>query len=269
MPFVETFYLYRNDAAAIHGVERVDMGQVRFMLEGSGTRTFADGHVEPSQQVMVNGPGTAAVSWHVDGPFHCFGISLRAIGWKALVGLPAHEVGNQVLDGVSLFGPEALALLVRLRRLDRLADMIRAAEPFLIARLQPVPAPHVALAIAVREWAASGEPGIEGLYARAPMSRRQVTRLCNEYFGGPPKLLERKYRAIRAAMRIYQGEDPKDAAARFSDQPHMIKELKRFTGHTPTTLKDGIDPILAATLENETFHFLPDVIPESVDASDP
>ncbi len=212
---------------------------------------------------FLTGPGTAATSYHVDGPMHCFGMSLRAIGWKALVGLPAHEVSNRVLDGVPLFGPEALALLVRLRRLDRLEDMIRAVEPFLLPRLKPVPPSHLALARAVREWAASGEAGIDGLFARADMSRRQVTRLCNEYFGGPPKLLERKYRAIRAAMKICRGDDPKDAAAPFSDQPHMIKELKRFTGHTPTSLRDGADPLLAMTLDNESFQFLPDVIPES------
>jgi len=216
--------------------------------------------------VTINGPAAAAATYHVEGPFHCFGMSLRAIGWKSLVGLPAHQVANQVLSGVEIFGPEVLALLVRLRRLDRLEDMIRAVEPFLLARRRPVPLPHVALAAAVRDWVASGEPGIEGLYARAPMSPRQVTRLCNEYFGGPPKHLERKFRAIRAAMRIYKGEDPKDAAARFSDQPHMIKELRRFTGHTPTSLREGIDPLLAMTLEKETFHLLPEVIAESVDA---
>jgi AraC-like DNA-binding protein len=269
MPFVESYFLYRNDAIDINGIDRVDMGQILFMLKGSGHRIFPDGHVEPSQEVMINGPGTAASTHHIDGPFHCFGLSLRATGWKALVGLPAHKVGNRVLGGVELFGPEALALLVRLRRLDRVEDMVRAVEPFLVARRKPVPRTHLALNVAVREWVASGEPGVDGLFARAGMSRRQVTRLCNEYFGGPPKLLERKFRAIRAAMRIYHGEDPKDAAAPFADQPHMIKELKRFTGHTPTTLRDGIDPVLAFTLDNESFHFLPDVIPEAVDVGDP
>lgn len=270
LSLVESFYLYRNDAPAIDGIDRVDMGQVLFLLKGEGSRTFADGHVEPSQPVMVIGPGIAAASYHVDGPFLLFGFSLRPTGWKSLIGLHAHKVANQIVSGVEIFGPEALAQLVRLRRLDRLEDMVRAVEPFLLARRKPVPRAHAELAVAVRQWVASGEPGIEGLYARAaPMSPRHVTRLCNEYFGGPPKHLERKFRAIRAAMRIYQGEDPKDAAAPFSDQPHMINELRRYTGHTPTTLRERIDPVLAATLDNESFHFLPDTIPESVDVDRP
>jgi AraC-like DNA-binding protein len=265
LPFVESYYLFRNHALDIKGVERVDMGQIRFMLKGEGVLTFPDGHSEASCPVMVNGAGTAAASYKVEGPFHCFGVSLRAVGWKALIGLPAHKVADRVLDAVDIFGPCVLPLLERLRGMTTLAEMTAAVEPLLYARRRVVPAAHLALARAVREWAATEEPVIEGLYARVDMSERQVMRLCNEYFGGPPKLLERKFRAIRAAMRIYQGEDPGDVAGRFADQSHMINEVRRFTGHTPGSLREKIDPVLAVTLDNETFHFLPDVIPESVD----
>ena len=267
MPLVESYYLYRYDAADIDGVDRVDMGQIRFMLKGEGTRRFPDGHVEASCAVMVNGPGTAAAAYHIQGPFHCFGISLRAIGWKSLIGLPADKVADRVLDGTTILGAEAADMLARLRGLETLEAMVEAVEPLLLARRRPVPQAHLALARAVREWAASGASGIESLYAMVGMSQRQTMRLCNEYYGGPPKLLERKFRAIRAAMRIYQGADPGDVAGRFSDQSHMINEIRHFTGHTPTSLRAGIDPVLAITLDNETFHFLPDVIPESVDAA--
>ncbi|MBO9713409.1 helix-turn-helix domain-containing protein [Sphingomonas sp.] len=266
LPLVESFYLFRHPGHEIDGVDRVDIGQVRFMLRGSGHRVFPDGHRETSLAVMVNGPCGAAAAYHIDGPFECFGVSLRALGWKSLIGIPANKVSNCILDAREVFGAEVTDLLEQLRALDSLEAMAAVVVPFLLARRTPVPRNHVALVLAVREWAASGEPGIEGLYARAGMSERQAARLCNEYFGGPPKHLERKFRAIRAAMVIYQGGDPKDAAAPFADQPHMIKEIKHFTGHTPTTLKEGIDPVLAVTLDNETFHFLPEVIPESVDA---
>lgn len=264
LPHVQTYYRYRYDSANIRGVERVDVGQVRFMLAGQGTIFFPDGSSGASRPVMVNGPGTAAATYHVEGPFHCFGLALRPLGWKSLVGLPASDVANRVLDGAEIFGPEALELLARLREMDTLGEMVEAVRPLLLARRRGVPASHVALARAVREWAATGER-IEALFKMVPMGPRQVTRLCNEYFGGPPKMLERKFRAIRAAMRIYQGDNPADVAEPFSDQPHMIKEIKHFTGHTPTTLRNSIDPVVAATLENESFHFLPDVIPESVD----
>ena len=88
LPLVESYYLYRFDSETIEGVDRVDMGQIRFMLKGKGTRTFPDGHLEASCPVMINPAGTAAASYRIEGPFHCFGVSLRAIGWKSLIGLP-------------------------------------------------------------------------------------------------------------------------------------------------------------------------------------
>ena len=171
----------------------------------------------------------------------------------------AFVIAAAVLDFHQLFGAAPLWL-------DE--DMIALVQPFMLARRQPVPKAHIMLARAVREWIAADQYDIEKLFARLNMSRRQATRLCNEYFGGPPKYIERKFRALQAAIRIHEGEDPQDAAAPFSDQPHMIKEIKHFTGHTPTTLRgSGIDPILAITLDYESFQSLPDPMPESVDAA--
>lgn len=265
LPYVHSYYLLRNEARDITGIDRVDIGQIRFLLKGQGELRFPDGRVEPSCPVMITGAGTAAAYWRARGPVRCFGVAMRGTGWKSLIKIPAHEASDRVIDGEALFGPEASAVLEQLRRLTTLQEMIALVEPFLIARAKRVPPAHIALAVAVREWAASDEPTIDSLYARIAMSPRQVMRLCNEYFGSPPKHLERKFRAIRAAMRIFQGEDPADVAGRFSDQSHMINEIKHFTGHTPGSLRAGIDPILAITLANESFHRLPDVIPEAVD----
>ncbi|MCW3838368.1 helix-turn-helix domain-containing protein [Sphingomonas canadensis] len=264
LPHVHSYYLYRNEAAEIRGVERVDIGQLRFLMRGGGVRFLGDGRADTAFPVSLTGPGQAAAPYRLDGPCHCFGVALRPLGWKSLVGLPADKVAGRVLDAADVFGPEAAVLLERLRMMTTIEEMVAAVRPFLLARRRRIPPGHVALARAVREWVASGER-IDALYRMVPMGPRQATRLCNEIFGGPPKLLERKYRAIRAAIRICNGDNPADVAEPFSDQPHMIKEIKHFTGHTPTTLRDGIDPVVAATLENETFHFLPEVIPESVD----
>jgi AraC-like DNA-binding protein len=272
MPHVESYYLYRHDAPHIEGIERVDLGQLRFILRGDGELTFPDGRVEQSKQIMISGPGTAAAHYRMRGPFHCFGVSLRAIGWKALIGLPANKVADHIVNGERLFCEQATLLLHRLRKMNTLDEMIAAVEPLLKMRQQevkPVPKPHFAFLAAVREWAASADPTIDALYAsvraRSNIGERQVQRLCQEYFAGSPAHLRRRYRAIGAAMRIYQGASVDEVVGPFSDQSHMINEIKHFTGHTPRTLRAGIDPILAVTLDNETFHFLPDVLPEEVD----
>ncbi|RYE03382.1 MAG: AraC family transcriptional regulator [Sphingomonadales bacterium] len=272
MPHIESYYLFRNEAGHIEGVERVDLGQLRFMIRGEGEVTFPGGHVEKTLPIMINGPGTAAARYRIEGPFHCFGLSLRAIGWKALTGLAADKVADRVIDGRYLFGEQAPLLLERLRVAASLDEMVALTEPLLESRLaqtKPVPRTHLVFLRSVREWAASGSPGLDVLYsairAKSNIGERQVQRLCREYFAGSPAHLRRKFRAIGAAMRIYHGASVEEVVGPFSDQSHMINEIKHFTGHTPTTLRSGIDPVLAATLDNETFHFLPELIPEEVD----
>ncbi len=272
LPHVESYYLYRYDAPLIEGIERVDMGQLRFLIRGDGEVFFPDGHVERTKRVMVNAPGTAAAGYRMNGPFHCFGVSLRAIGWKALIGLPAYKVADHLVDGEKLFCEQATELWHALQHMETLDEMIAAIEPLLQMRqyeVPPVPKAHLVFLRAIREWAATEDPTLDDLYARIRQSsnigERQVQRLCKEYFSGSPAHLKRKFRAIGAAIRIYQGASNDEVVGPFSDQSHMINEVRHFTGHTPGTLRARIDPVLAVTLDNETFHFLPDVIPESVD----
>lgn len=251
--YISTFYLYRSDDPVVRGIERADVGQIRFMLKGSGTLSFAGGYVEPSCGVMINGPGTAAAAYRVDGPFHCFGAALRPIGWCALIGVPADERADHVTDGEALFGPEASTLLARLRETATLEEMVAMAEPFLLARAQPIPAEHVRMAKAVQAWLRADDPDITSLFDSLPWSARHTTRLVNQYFGAGPKRLIRKWRALRAAARLLEGDDPRDVAERFYDQPHMIREIREFTGHTPGTLAVRADPVMIATLRHDAF----------------
>lgn len=272
IPHIESFYLYRNDATMIQGTERVDLGQWRFLLRGMGEVTFPDGRVESTYPVTITGPGTAHWRYRIAGPLYCFGISLRGIGWRSLVGISADRVADRIIDAREIFGDAVTTLHARLQTMDTLDAMVAATEPLLNDRLdhaRRVPCAHVIFLRIVREWAVAVDPTLDALYtamaAETGMGQRQVQRLCKEYFAGPPNHLRRKFRAIGAAVRIYEGASLDEVMAPFADQSHLINEIKHFTGHTPGSLRQGIDPVLAATLENENLHFLPDVIPETVD----
>lgn len=267
---VTTYYLYRSDDPLIEGIERADVGQVRFMLRGTGNLRFADGHIDASPPIMVNGPGTGAAAYHVDGPFHCFGIALRPVGWCAIIQEPADRCADRVTDGGRIFGIEGLALLDTLRRTDSIEAMVALVEPFLRVRARPVPDEHQAVCEAVRLWLTSdASPQVAALFDALPLSSRQVIRVVNQYFGAPPKLLERKFRALRAATALVEGGDPHDVAAPFYDQSHMIREIRHFTGHTPGTIATRMDPVLALTLQSTAYGELdrPDTAQKSRDVA--
>ena len=109
----------------------------------------------------------------------------------------------------------------------------------------------------VDSWLASCDsPEIGELVATTGLSRRQVERKCNALYGAPPKLLARKYRALRAAVALASGASSTDDVVDrgFYDQSHMIREIKQFTGLTPRQIK--ADPPLLSRLTIAQRHAL-------------
>ncbi len=80
-------------------------------------------------------------------------------------------------------------------------------------------------------------------------------RLANRYFGAPPKLLSRKFRALRTASRLIgtRGPVPEALVADYADRAHMIREVKHFTGMTPRNLQINSSPIMQITLHPDNF----------------
>lgn len=82
-------------------------------------------------------------------------------------------------------------------------------------------------------------PSLDALLAATGLSRRHVERKCKALYGMSPKTLARKVRALRAAASIARTSDLRDDffAYGFYDQPHMIREVKHFTGMTPGQIR--------------------------------
>ena len=93
--------------------------------------------------------------------------------------------------------------------------------------------------------------------SEADYSARQVQRLCERYFGLPPRGLARKYRALRAAVLLSRPditvEDITAVQDHFYDQPHMIREMRLFAGRTPARIADPDTPYLSAFLDQRDF----------------
>src|SRR3546814_12192628 len=79
-------------------------------------------------------------------------------------------------------------------------------------------------------------PNVDALIAETGLSGRQVERLTNRIYGAPPKLLARKYRALRIASSLSgEGVDWQDLMGdAFYDQYHFIRECQSVKGQTPT-----------------------------------
>ena len=87
---------------------------------------------------------------------------------------------------------------------------------------------------------------------RFDVTTRTVTRTINRDFGMPPKKVLQRARALdlAATLRgIVEPEERENAALRYYDQSHMIREFSKIFETTPHAFKQKPKPILTIVLE--------------------
>jgi len=247
--FVTLFYHFRADVPALEDTERADHAQLRFRIsDGPVEYRMPDGSIHVAPPVHVIGPTSGAMHIKVVGPVHAFGCGITPGGWAALIGNDASTMLNCVLDARDMFGPALDDILPRLRDAPDTTAMVVIAEA-LIASLTRVRSPDAAFVQRVDEWlAACASPEISALAAATGLSDRQLERKCKALYGVPPKLLARKYRALKAAVAFAERKATLDELLTrgFYDQSHLINEMKQFTGWTPRQIQE--EPTLLAQL---------------------
>ncbi|MDO7834184.1 helix-turn-helix domain-containing protein [Sphingobium sp. HBC34] len=247
--------LYYFTVSADHYADatRADVPQLRFMLEGGGDYHFHDGTVMATPPVCLLGPTMGATRFQLDRPSRVVGISLLPAGWVALHGDDASGLADRLCDLAAVRGPAYDALLERLRGLDDDADgMAELCWAELGKLLRPLRPAIWDLLAAIDAWLMDeGSPRIEALVETTGLSPRQLARLANKYYGAPPKLLARKYRALRCSARIaLDGESWQQLCDEggFYDQSHFIREIKHFIGLTPHQLQTEPSAVAQLTL---------------------
>lgn len=249
---VSVFYDFHADLPRFEDVERADLAQFRFLLAGVGGACFADGHEQLAPSIYIMGPTTGTTKIWLDGPAHVFGFGLLPAGWGALLGFEASTLVNRAIDATELFGAQLQEFAGQLRAangIDGRAEignrMVRHLavnadrQPFWFTRL-------------VDSWLESDlSPDIEDLVVASRLSRRQVERYCKRFYGAPPKVLARKYRALRAAVALAKGDEDMDGLLEqgFYDQSHFIREIKAFTGVTPKKIALDLPVLTRLTLK--------------------
>jgi AraC-like DNA-binding protein len=248
--YITLFYWFRADVPLFEDTERADHAQIRFRLTPGGAEyTFADGNVQQAEDAHIIGPTTGAFQVKAAGPVHVFGAGITPAGWAALVGNDASAMINRVLNVEDLFGATVAGIIERLRAAPDLDAMVACGETILSGLFRARSNNVLDFVQHVDSWlSAAPSPAVDTLIAVTGLSRRQVERKCKELYGAPPKLLARKYRALRAAVSLMaDGVSIDDVVGRgFYDQSHMIREIKQFTGFTPRQIR--AEPSLLAQL---------------------
>jgi AraC-like DNA-binding protein len=173
-----------------------------------------------------------------------------------MIAIDASCVTNRVIDATELFGSEVTNVLALLRMTTDLDTRVTIASELIRSLIARGHEQQRWFTRTVDAWLQSSlNPQVDELVAAAHLSRRQVERLCKRLYGCPPKLLARKYRALRAAVVLAKGEasTAELLTQGFYDQSHCIREIKRFTGVTPTRIPGDLNELTRLTMKRTEF----------------
>ena len=233
--YVRAYYYYATPAPAIQPL-CAELGNIRILLDGAGRLRLPGGGRADIKAAFLIGPTMGAYTMDAAGPTEVFGVGISPHGWGAMLGVNADEAADRVFSLTDFGGAVADAFVEDIGNASNNAERVRIADRF-FARLlgrradKTLRYPH-----ALDRWLLDpNDLKLDQLIETMDLSRRQTDRLAKQFFGASPKLLQRKYRALRAADRIRAGLTDWFAAAgsAYYDQSHFIKEFKTFMGVTP------------------------------------
>lgn len=239
---ISTFYIADIRVPHFDEVERADRPQFRLRMNDSpGEYHFADGRVCEAWGATIIGPTSGPVRAICRGPVLMVGMGLMPGGWATLMGPEADKYTDRALPAHELFGDWIYEVAKTIAAADcdtaRLA-MLQELAREIMRRGEPAP---LWFTRTVDSWLmANLSPHVDDLVAATGMSARSVERMTKRFYGVSPKMLARKYRALRAASAMARGDklDAGAVAEAFYDQSHLIREVKQFAGATPGQLAE-------------------------------
>lgn len=254
---VSSYYVFEMDGAHMRDVLRAELPQVRFLLGGKGSISYGEAPAQPMPFASIAGPSLHAIGFEAFGPFRLLGAGLLPAGWSALIGEPADQFSDRLTDLHDLAPAAVASAFLRMAEARSPREMTAAADAlFLLLSMRAKPPPLWFTRTADAWLSDSPDPDVSALVAELGMSSRQVERLMLRHYGGPPKLIARKFRTLQTAVRL--GLDPDagwEAAAGgvFYDQSHFIREFRRFVGMTPGSfVAEGAPWITRLTIAKRT-----------------
>jgi len=213
----------------------------------------------PSLTLLVDLSEDRCIDYSVDGAVRRGSVvmgllpgDVRASGWRGeclqirlspvvatIVGAAPADIAGAVVPLSDLWGPEAVRFEERLRAAPSWDDRFRVATDALGSRLDRHRGVDEQVAHA---WGliigAGGLARVDRLAHAVSWSRKRLWAQFRAQLGITPKQAAQLVRFDRAAHLLAAGHGPAAAAAEggYADQSHLHREVKAFTGATPTAV---------------------------------
>jgi AraC-like DNA-binding protein len=168
-------------------------------------------------------------------------VDFSPLGGRRLLQLPMHLVSKRTTELNELFGSEADRLIEALYEAPNWQIRFVTLDNFLLSKLRRSEKPADEIHWAWRQLDLSrGAIPIHQITGRLGWTRKRLIKTFRNEIGIPPKALARVLRFQRALEELNSGKiisNPQLAVeCGYSDQAHMIRDFKDFSGLTPVEL---------------------------------
>ncbi len=240
-------------------------GQFCLRTSGEPTLHYPDGTTSgaKARECYFIAPTTMPSEVHLSGPGELYGLGLSELGWAELTGLRVDAVKNTIIPAAQIFGADAAEFSeVILRDLQAgaltPAQIAAAMQEFLRARRKPLDDKRKKVIQVTRAWATDTmQPDVQELYDALPVSTRQIQRLVQQYFGQSPVQVAKRMRAaFTASVMSHDSVTPETDAEigeSYTDQSHLIRDVKFTTGRTPSKIGKKSNSLLSDILNPAGF----------------
>ena len=185
-----------------------------------------------------------------DGRAECVQVDFTPLGAYRFFGGAVPDLTARMIGLDDILGWDAENLRARVAEAVGWQRRFEIVEDFVLRRAVHEPSPAVAFALKTL-WRGAGAVRIADIASDIGWSRKHLTRRFHNEIGVPPKTLARMLRFHRACVLARTdgtgGWATIAADAGYSDQAHLARDFRIFSGETPTRWAarlDVVDPRL-------------------------
>ena len=205
------------------------------LLQQRGTREVVDRSTS-----FVSGIMTAPAQVGLSGQVDLLGISMQPGAAETVLGLPIHELADSRAELDSVWGKCVIQLEEALFPLPGLQERVQYLNRWFSSKISGYHAPDPMVRYTLKQLhKTSGIVDIGFLHSLSGRSPRQQQRLFRTQVGLSPKKYARVIRFKKAMRILEEGRLSLSEIALqlgFSDQAHLGREMKEFSGLTPGEL---------------------------------
>lgn len=185
------------------------------------------------------------------GPAFGVQVDLDPLGARRLLGLPMHELTNRVVALEDVIGHASAELHERVATAGSWPERFAIVDAALTRRLRETPAASPGVAWAWhRLRQTDGAVPIGSLAADLGWTPKRLIARFRSEVGLAPKTAARvlRFRALHSRLRMRPADPPAphwaDLALEcgYADQSHLVRDVRRMTGLTPTKLLVSLAP---------------------------